>query len=71
MRFKIGKTSEERWNSLTEKFKQLNEWRPWFAWRPVRVDDNRWAFWETVERRIEHIVFVRIRLWSYRFPNDA
>lgn len=31
-----------------------HDWRPWFAWRPVKFDEwpnNRWAWLERVERR--------------------
>ena len=26
-----------------------NEWRPWFAWYPVRLKDGRWAWLHNIE----------------------
>ena len=37
-----------RWNTETfaEKCKRLETWRPWFAWRPVVIDNERiWLEW--------------------------
>ena len=37
-----------RWRSETyeEKKKRLETWRPWFAWRPVMIDNERvWLEW--------------------------
>lgn len=37
-----------RWKSETidERRKRLETWRPWFAWRPVVVDNERvWLEW--------------------------
>lgn len=30
--------------------KRLSDWRPWFAWNPVQIDDE-WIWLETVHRR--------------------
>ena len=30
------------------------EWRKWFAWYPVRTEDEKWVWLETVERKIYH-----------------
>lgn len=40
------------WKTTREKYRLMgdNEWRPWFAWRPVRLEDGTWAWRETVER---------------------
>lgn len=27
------------------------EWRPWFAWFPVKAEDGSWAWLESVQRR--------------------
>lgn len=46
----------------SDKESRLAEWRPWFAWYPVRIthtndknnsydsDTNKWVWLETVER---------------------
>jgi hypothetical protein len=39
-----------------EKMKALGEWRSWFAWHPVRLQDcGDVVWWEHVERRTEFI----------------
>jgi hypothetical protein len=43
----FGQTHEERRRRAT----QLNEWRLWFAWYPVQLEDGRWAFWQNVLRQ--------------------
>lgn len=30
---------------------QGEQWRKWFAWRPVQLDTGEWVWWETIERR--------------------
>lgn len=44
-----------RWKkeTLHEHFTRLNQWLPWFAWRPVRVSKEGGFRWlETVERKL-------------------
>lgn len=31
------------------------QWRDWFAWRPIRLLDGRWAWLKTVRRRRVHM----------------
>jgi hypothetical protein len=51
-----------RWYS--KPYCDLDQWRPWFAWRPVRTEYDVWAWvWlEWVERRV--VPFRRV----YRLP---
>lgn len=46
----------------------FNRWRPWFAWYPVKVDEQEWRWLERVERRdINYTVFdEKLRLTEYR-----
>jgi hypothetical protein len=38
------------------KVKALGEWRPWFAWHPVRLrESGDVVWWEHVERQTEFI----------------
>lgn len=38
------------------KVKALGEWRPWFAWHPVKFQDGGdVVWWERVERRTEFL----------------
>ena len=32
--------------------KKLRNWRPWFAWRPVKTVSDRWVWWETIYRKV-------------------
>lgn len=63
-----------------------NAWRRWFAWYPVRVDDQM-VWWEYVERRRARLQnlhldphramespdlsYVETGFWEYRFPAPA
>jgi len=39
-----------------ERIRRLEQWRPWFAWHPVRLSDTGdVVWWEPVERRQEFI----------------
>ena len=31
-----------------------NKWTPWFAWYPVRLQDGRLVWLETVQRKLFH-----------------
>lgn len=38
------------------KVKALGEWRPWFAWHPVRLrESGDIVWWENVERQTEFV----------------
>ncbi len=51
-----------------------SEWRRWFAWYPVRIEDagadNRYAWLEVVERSYELVELFEcaeaIAMWHYR-----
>lgn len=57
-----------RWRVVDER-----KWHPWFAWRPVRLPDNRRAWLEVVSRK----EFVwrgngdAISWWEYESPDRA
>lgn len=38
-----------------DRLRALNQWQPWFAWHPVQLDDGRWAWLRTVERRGQYL----------------
>ncbi len=42
-----------RTNKLEEKQLHLTNWHRWFAWRPVKLNDERWCWLESIERRIK------------------
>lgn len=52
------------WTTEREKHRRMadDEWRSWFAWYPVRLDDGTWAWRETVE----YSQPMRYNLPSYR-----
>ncbi len=39
-----------------------DEWRSWFAWRPVRLDSGMWVWLERVERTPVQTMYA----WNYR-----
>jgi hypothetical protein len=48
MKFDCGLTSQEKGEI---RRKAAEEWRPWFAWYPVRVGSRQCVWLETIERR--------------------
>lgn len=72
MRFNCGPTLMERFDAW---FERRREWRPWFAWRPVRVgevdsdgnftgDTTQCVWLERIERR-------RYGCIRYRLPTSG
>jgi hypothetical protein len=45
---------------LTKPFRPTTEWAPWYAWRPICIndwfcaDEKRWVWLEAIERRGHH-----------------
>lgn len=54
MRFSCGPTRYEENRRLYHK---LKEWHKWFAWYPVRLDENQCAWLETIERKYNTVYF--------------
>lgn len=52
---------------------QARRWRPWFAWRPVRLTtgahDGRWVWLEPVLRMRSSVDFSAY--WLYKAPEEA
>jgi hypothetical protein len=47
--------------------KEVDPWRPWFAWHPVRID-KQWVWLERIERMI---LCPEIGgAFYYRFPTE-
>lgn len=60
-----GKTDTEKFNIYFEKRKEERTWKLWFAWYPVRLEeDGRWIWWECIEYKIDNRPG---RLCSYRY----
>ncbi len=57
-------------------YEDIEAWRPWFAWYPVRVPDeegfHRRVWFEWVERRIRYLRIPDFGPLSpeYRFPEN-
>lgn len=47
-----------RWSA-----KPNDDWKYWFAWYPVMVDDQ-WVWLEIIQRRDEGDIFITI--WNYK-----
>lgn len=75
-----------KWKTESREMKRrrLNEWRPWFAWFPVKVaggagKPDAWAWLCSVERRWEphggllvlEAVEAGIGKWAYRLIEDG
>ena len=51
--------------------KNIEDWHPWFAWRPVLTENRLWVWLQTVERRVD--LGDDEPTWSrtiYRLPQD-
>jgi hypothetical protein len=48
MRFDCGPTAHER---RLRRHQRLSHWHTWFAWFPVRLQDNQCAWLERIERK--------------------
>lgn len=59
-----------KFESYDEKCKRLGEWKNWFAWYPVFLNDcdkPTLVWFETVQRK----KYSAVRPWSYRsVPNS-
>jgi len=41
------------WGKTRKEFNDRREnWHKWFAWRPIILDDGRWAWLQFVQRKI-------------------
>ena len=75
MRF--GSTDDERKAKKRTKYLSKPTDVIWFAWRPVRFDNDKWAFWERVRctREILNDYGEKwsVKRWKYHpidIPND-
>lgn len=67
-----------KWHPPYRPYYALEEWEPWFAWRPVRAKRSsgtteqeynapwRWAWLEWVERRYDRITSYETAYYEYR-----
>ena len=58
MKFHCGPSLAER---AIKRTRRLEQWHPWFAWRPIRVDARTCVWLEFIERK-------GIRQYSYGGP---
>lgn len=49
---KFGKTFKQKQEEKQKLLRSLYGWHKWFAWYPVQLDTERWAWLETVERKL-------------------
>lgn len=43
-----GRTDAAKYDTIARA--RAEHWHSWFAWRPVRLLDGRWAWLQTLER---------------------
>lgn len=46
-------------------FRTQREWKKWFAWFPVKLENGDWAWLQYLERRHYESMFYE-RWWIYR-----
>lgn len=56
-----------------ERRAKKEEWHPWFAWRPVQVDDYDCRWLETVQRKGKFVDYGSDSYWhwEYRAPQTG
>ena len=64
MRFNCGPTLAER---LTSREKRLSDWHGWFAWHPVRIENNRCAWLELVMRKGRRVHSWHEAWWDFEY----
>ena len=51
--------------SYGTKRKRIEQWKPWFAWHPIWIDDH--AYWLTkVQRKKVYLEFFIGEYWDYK-----
>ncbi len=40
-----------KWKGSPWKSDLIGEWQSWFAWRPVKMQNGNWIWWEQTEKR--------------------
>jgi len=51
--------------STRKKLQRDKQWHPWFAWYPVRINDDELTWLEIVDRRLDFLV-PWCTNWEYR-----
>lgn len=49
---------------------KYKEWHDWFAWYPVRIDENRLVWLEIVKRRIRYTSEDHPRFYGWDYTLD-
>lgn len=62
MKLHCGPSLEER---AIKRDRRREQWHPWFAWRPVRVDARTCIWLEMIERK-----GARSGDWTYRYEGQ-
>ena len=67
MKFDCGDTKEVKWK---KRRIELETWKPWFAWYPVRVGPRSCVWLEIIESRYDTYGFSFSTFWKveYRKP---
>lgn len=69
MRLYCGPTRTEK---AVAKERRLEQWHPWFAWRPIRIAPTECVWMEWIERkgRHEYSYGGPSWYWDYRVVED-
>ena len=62
---------KRRWREKVEKKERQKQWHRYFAWRPVRTENERWVWWKRVWRRRYFCEWIKFAFydpnwWEYR-----
>ena len=52
------------WGKSPDDRKILENWHNWFAWRPVRMEDGRWAWLQFIYRQVIYGSKMIVRYYS-------
>lgn len=50
-----------------QKLEALYEWRPYYSLFPTKLDDGRWVWLQTIERRLDAWVVENLGFKTYRY----
>ena len=69
MKLHCGPSLEQR---AIKRDRRRQQWHPWFAWRPVRVDARTCIWLETIERKgiREYGYGGSVWDWTYRYEGQ-
>lgn len=50
---------------FAKEYNQLEPWKPWFAWRPVRLHTGERVWWKNIYRRTAAKTYANMNDWPF------